>query len=103
MYDKGILRLDENQDAQSLSAITIIRNNLAEDRNMSSVYTLHSAIEHVGSELQSISPQTKLRLLNIMENALAHNLYYDNNKAIQIQKQALENISLTRGMMQSGE
>jgi len=103
IYNHGIVQLEENPEIQDIETITLIRNNVAEDRKISSLFTIRSAIEYITKELDNISPQAKPRLINLMENSLAHNVHYDSNKAIQLQKQVLENISLTRGMVQSRE
>ncbi|MBK5286057.1 MAG: hypothetical protein JJE25_11710, partial [Bacteroidia bacterium] len=67
IYDNGIVQLDEKPEIQNIATVTLIRSNVAEDRKISSLFTIRSAIEHITKELGSISPQTKQRLLSLME------------------------------------
>ncbi|HLG35882.1 MAG TPA: HDIG domain-containing protein [Bacteroidia bacterium] len=103
IYERGIIQLDESPEMQHLTTITIVRNNIAEDRNIGSLYTIRTAAEYISNELAGDLPHSNNRLLNLLENSLAHNVSYDSGRTLQLQKQALENISLTRGMVQSGE
>ena len=103
IYNRGIIQFDEKPEMQNLSTITIVRNNVAEDRNMESVYTIRTAAEHIGNELAVLSPRNDERLKNLLENALAHNVSYDSNRTLQFQRQTQENISLTHGKVQKEE
>lgn len=103
IYERGIIQFDLNNETQNLTTITLVRNNVAEDRNAESIFTIRTAIEHINNELARFSTGNNVQLLNLLENSLAHNVRYDSSKTLQMQKQALENISLTRGMVQSGE
>ena len=103
IYERGIIQFEEKPEMQNLSTITVIKNNVAEDRNIENLFTIRTAVDHMTAELSAAFPGNKERLLSLLENSLAHNVFYDNEKTAQMRKQALENISLTRGMVQSGE
>jgi membrane-associated HD superfamily phosphohydrolase len=103
VYESGIMQFSEHPDMQNLSTVTVLRNNFAEDRDIAGLYTVRKAIEFCANEIQKNFPAHKERLVNLFEDYIAHNVFFDNERTEQFRKQALESISPTHGMVQGGE
>src|SRR5436190_9613761 len=103
VYESGIMQFSEHPDMQNLSTVTVLRNNFAEDRDIAGLYTVRKAIEFCSNEIQKNFPAHKERLVNLFEDYIAHNVFFDNERTEQFRKQALESISPTHGMLQGGE
>ena len=102
IYAKGIILIN-TENFPDDGVISIVQNNISEDRNINSLYTIKSAVEFIGDELKSLSIDDRQFLSPLLENALAHNILYDDQGTRQWTKQMLENVSLTRGMVQNDE
>jgi len=103
LYSRGIVQFAESNELKNLSTITVITNNVADDRDISSLYTVRTAFQYCENEIEKVFPAHKDKLLSLLEDHIAHNVFFDKNRTVQFQKQALENISLTHGMLQAGE
>ena len=103
VYEKGIMQFAERPNMKNLSTVTVIRNNYAEDRSMTGLFTVRTAIEYCTNTIAKNYPSHRNALESLFQDYIAHNVFYDNPKTIQFQNQAQENISLTHGMVQSGE
>jgi len=101
IYSKGII-LTNTENFPEDGVISIIRNNISEDMNINSLFTIKSAIDFINEKLTNFGEDKQL-LSPLLENALAHNILYDDQSTRQWTKQMLENVSLTRGMVQNGE
>ena len=103
VYDRGIVQFTERPTVQNLSAVTLLRNNFAEDRDISDFFTVRTALDYCTNEIQKKFPGHKDKLVSLFEDYIAHNVFFDKDKTEQFKSQAQENISLTHGMVQSGE
>jgi putative nucleotidyltransferase with HDIG domain len=102
VYTKGIIQLNsDNLPADGV--VSIIKKNISEDHNLQDLFTIQSAVDYIHEELKLLSPEDRSFLSPLLENALSHNVLYDDQSSRQWTKQMLENISLARGMVQNGE
>ena len=101
IYSKGII-LTNAENFPEDGVISIVRNNISEDRNINSLFTIKSAVDFINEKLTNFGDDRQL-LAPLLENALTHNILYDDQSTRQWTKQMLENVSLTRGMVQNGE
>jgi len=101
IYSKGII-LTNTENFPEDGVISIVRNNISEDRNINSLFTIKSSVDFINEKLTNFGDDRQL-LAPLMENALTHNILYDDQSTRQWTKQMLENVSLTRGMVQNGE
>ena len=101
IYSKGII-LTNTDNFPDDGVISIVRNNISEDKNINSLFTIKSAVDFINEKLTNYGDDRQL-LAPLLENALAHNILYDDQSTRQWTKQMLENVSLTRGMVQNGE
>ena len=104
LYDKGILldnELDYLQKERTGNIYSII-NNMSEMRQVSDFYSVKSAYETILNEAPSYLDNNILKLCN-PENYLTENIIYDENTSEKILNDLLQNISLSKGMVQAGE
>lgn len=106
LYDKGILQLPENLNAENIKNIKIVRSNIGHDTEFSKVYTLKKAYSALNELAQSLDlPQNiKEHLLSLnLNNFIQPNLEFDASKTTLQLANQLKNISLTQGMVRNGE
>ena len=111
VYLKGIVQSDEILDRVNNPDLTIviIKNQVAEERDLSEVFTPRTAYEYVLNEVNKIADSIPDRInrlffrdLNINE-FLIPNLAYDEVTSNQVREDMISKLSLTKGMVQSGE
>ncbi|HEY8927807.1 MAG TPA: HDIG domain-containing metalloprotein [Mucilaginibacter sp.] len=104
VYDKGVLTLNPKyqQNAENYK-ITVLDNNIATDKNTSDVYTRARALDYCDQFLTAHKELDKAFLLDLISNRLQPNLIYDNKLTSRLEKEVVENLSTTRGMVQKGE
>jgi putative nucleotidyltransferase with HDIG domain len=111
VYNKGIIGNEDvlqRVDNKDLT-IVLLEDKYAEERDYGEVFTQKMAYEYVldrlsdfRDSLYSSSDIDFFRSLNINE-FLVPNLFYDETTSNQVKNELLEGLSLTRGMVQSGE
>ncbi len=111
VYNKGVVSSNEildrgNKDNQML---VILRDQLAEDQQISEVFTPKTAYEYVIKEVADITDSIPERIdkeffqsLNINEFMIP-NLVYDEETSSRVKQELIDQISYTKGMVQSGE
>ena len=111
VYSKGIVQSDEILDRVNNPDLTIviIRDQIAEERDLSEVFTPRTAYEYVLTEVNKIADSIPDRVdrsfyrnLNINE-FLIPNLTYDEETSTRVKDEMISKISITKGMVQSGE
>lgn len=111
VYGKGIIGSEdvlERVDNRDLT-IVIVENQVAEERAYEEVFTQRLAYEYVLSSIATYTDSlyreedlSFFRSLNINE-FLIPNLFYDDITSNEVKNELIEQISLTRGMVQAGE
>jgi putative nucleotidyltransferase with HDIG domain len=111
VYSKGIVQSDEilNRVNNPDLTIVILKDQFAEERDLSEVFTPKTAYEYVLTEVNKIADsipdrvdRSFFRNLNINE-FLIPNLTYDEETSTRVKNEMISKISLTKGMVQSGE
>jgi len=113
LYRAGIvqdpLRLENLNNRDNL--INVIRGQLVNERQVSSVYTQRNAYERLMQELQLLGNElqpdlnqderfvAKVEAIDLIEP----NLFYDEQTSEQVRATMLSDVSLTEGMIQAGE
>lgn len=104
VYERGIILINDKTLANSPDGIlTIIRENIAEEHNLKEYFTIQTAFSFIQSQLASFSAADQTLLAPLLENALAHNIIYDDQATRQWTKQLLDKISLSHGLVQKDE
>jgi putative nucleotidyltransferase with HDIG domain len=104
IYDRGLLTLvSKYQRGNENYAITILNKNIAADKNTMELFTRERAIAYCITQLNGLKDIDKTFLLNIIQNRLQNNLSYDDKLTAKQEREVLDGLSLTRGMVQKGE
>jgi putative nucleotidyltransferase with HDIG domain len=104
VYDKGVLSLNKKyQHSAENYAITILHSNVATDANTSQVYTRETALNYINERLTQYKNPDKPFLIGVIQDRLQYNLIYDEKLTTRLENEAVEGLSLTRGMVEKGE
>lgn len=104
IYDRGIILINDKTKSNNPDGIiTIVKDNIAEEHNLNDYYTIQTAFTFLQSQLESISSADQSLLAPLLENALAHNILYDDQSTRQWTKQLIDKISLSHGLVQKDE
>ena len=103
IFDKGVILVDDQFPPGQDGLISLLVNHVASDRVVSDFYTIQTASAFIKSELAGEAVADKNLLGSLLENALTHNIVYDEKATTQWTNQALESVSLSRGLVQIGE
>ena len=106
IYSIGLIEYHPVLEGKETDQLTVmlVRNTLAEENRYSSLYSDRSAYEHLISELKRINPGS-LAILNRMNlsDYLRSNMLYDEEMTSKVQQASLQELTLTQGMVQSGQ
>lgn len=104
VYDKGVLTLNKKyQHGSENYAITVLHDNIAKEDNTSQVYTRETALSYIDQQLSPYKSLNKPFLMGLIQDRLQYNLNYDEKLTMRLENQAVEGLSLTRGMVEKGE
>jgi len=104
VYERGILTLNPKyQQTSENYPITILEKNVATDKNTAELFTKEKAISYCDNPLSQQKNLDKAFLLDLVSNRLQPNLNYDNKLTSRLEKDAVDGLSTTRGMVQKGE
>jgi len=106
IYSMGIIERHpvlEGKDAEQ-TPVMVVKADLAEEHRLISLFTLRSAYEHIGKEIEEASASS-LRILSRMNlnDYLGPNIMYDEAMTLKVYQAALDELTLTQGMVQSGQ
>jgi len=108
IYEKGVVNFTDILDqTKAGSAIVVLKDNLANNREVEDVFTQKLAYSFINKKLVALSGENRL-LASLVENMriydfIVQNLYYDQKTSDQVKDKLVNSISLTRGMVQAGE
>jgi putative nucleotidyltransferase with HDIG domain len=104
LYEKGILKLNPKyqQNAEDY-AITVLDKNVATDKNTADLFTREKAIAYCDKALSERGDLDKAFLLDLLSDRIAPNLNYDDKLTTRLEKEVVDGLSTTRGMVQKGE
>lgn len=107
ILQRGIIKMtDALKGKQGSATIMFIRDKSAEKRPLSSFYTIRQADQALESMVYHGSADQELErdfIYKLLQDALPQNVEYEEQKTQEVREQLLENISVTRGMVQKGE
>jgi putative nucleotidyltransferase with HDIG domain len=104
IYNKGVLSLNSKyQQSQPNYPITILNENVATDKNTADLFTKEKALAWCDQALSKRKDIDKSFLLGLVQDRLQNNLKYDDKLTSRLEKEVLDGLSQTRGMVQKGE
>ncbi len=105
LYSQGIVRWPEALDPNDWPEVSLLVGGVAQDVRPSDWLTIRAAGAEIDRLLGSSELNTEWR--NLLESALLerleHNVVYDEETTMKVLESELDNISLTRGMVQRGQ
>jgi putative nucleotidyltransferase with HDIG domain len=104
IYETGILKLNPQYQVNSENyPLTVLNKNVASTKNTNELFTKEKALAYCDKILSKYTDLDKAFLLDLLQNRLQTNLSYDNNLTSRLVNEAVEGLSITRGMVQKGE
>jgi putative nucleotidyltransferase with HDIG domain len=104
IYSRGVLSLNPKyQQSQPDYPITILDKNVATDKNTADLLTKERAITLCDQALSKRTYIDKAFLMDVLQNRIVNNLKYDDKLTIRLEKETLDGLSLTHGMVAKGE
>lgn len=104
IYHRGLINLDDVLDNRPPDfTLMLVRNNVSEENELGDLYTLQSAYEYLQSQFKPGEQQDAQWLLELLEQHLEHNLFYDEATSSIALKEALDRILPTKGKVEKGE
>lgn len=104
IYAKGIIALDVKQQKGNKDYdFSLVQNNISKTMNSADVFTVQSALEYYKNNFTSISLKVKDLVLTLVEDHLRANIVFDEKMTFMLQENAVNSLSVTRGMVQKGE
>ncbi len=93
IYSKGIIEPSAIIDGKPNDyTVFLLKNNVAEEKELGDFFTIKSAYEYIQSKLSSSAIQANSDLIQLIENAIAHNVFYDKATSDKILNQSVEDI-----------
>jgi cyclic-di-AMP phosphodiesterase PgpH len=104
IYNKGVLTLNAKyiQNRQGYTIIVLDRN-IGTEKNTAELFTRESALQFCNNALSQRPDLDKAFLLDLLQTRIQNNLTYDNRLTLNIENDALADLSLSNGMVQKGE
>ncbi len=104
VYRRGIIFLkDDFIHKPSDFEIFLTQDRLAAARSLNDFFSIPQAYQFIGKHLDSLHADLAEILRPALDNVLTHNVYYDEGLSERALKAELEDIPLSRGMVQEGE
>jgi cyclic-di-AMP phosphodiesterase PgpH len=114
VYERGIIAPGEVADRVVFmnEPIVVVRNNIGERTSTEGIYRQVSAYEHVTANVRewlneqlTNRPQYVVDFFDALElnDFVVPNIYHDEAMSSRVRQSMLDNVSLARGMVQSGE
>ena len=104
LYSKGVIYYDDSfSEYVDSDDIRVLYGQVAETKEIDDFFTINESQEYFRKAIDNEIVYDKPLLIGIFGELLVHNFSFDHNMTTRAKQAALENISLTRGMVQQGE
>jgi putative nucleotidyltransferase with HDIG domain len=104
VYSRGVLNLNAKYQQNGRNyTITILTNNIANETNTAELYTQERALAYCDQVLKQQNEVDKAFLLDILQNRIQNNVVYNERLTLRMEKEVVDGLSLTRGMVQKGD
>lgn len=100
IYSKGIIEpVDALENKPMDYSVFVLNNNIAEEHDLNDFYTVKSAYEFIEDQLYASKITDVDRILPLLENAIAHNIFYDRETTDKVLKQSISDIAPSRDII----
>ena len=84
-------------------SIILIKNNIAEEKEISKFYTISKADKYIRNEIEKLNLKDAAFFIEIIENSLYQNIKYDQLTTEKEKQNLISNISSAKGMVENGQ
>lgn len=103
LYQRGILqKSDELEGFDQSRLVFILEGNTATEASLSQFYTVQSAYDKIRSELENERGIDGELLSKVLTETLVQNVFYDGVTTKRVLDEAINSVSITRGMIPKG-
>jgi len=104
VYEKGIIGLvGKHQKGEKYYDFSLLKNNISKKSNSQDVFTTESALDYFKDNFKSTNLTVKNAVIDLVESHLKPNLIFDENLTAIVQRNTLNSLSTTKGMVQKDE
>src|SRR5690606_19358413 len=105
IYQRGVLTASKKFQRNGRNYIfTLLTNNVARQLNTADVFSYDEALAYADKQIASLEEiSNKAWLAALAQDHVKQNYIYDERLTDKLEKDALDNLSTTRGMVQKGE
>ncbi|MDB5062446.1 MAG: transrane family protein [Mucilaginibacter sp.] len=104
VYNVGVFKPNAKYQQKGINyPITVLDKNVATEKNTSELFTREKAIAYCDDAISKVPGLDKAFLLNLMQDRVQANLIYDAKLTARLEQEVLDNLSITRGMVQKGD
>jgi putative nucleotidyltransferase with HDIG domain len=104
VYNVGVFKPNAKYQQKGINyPITVLDKNVATEKNTSDLFTREKAIAYCDDAISKVPRLDKAFLLNLMQDRVQANLIYDAKLTARLEQEVLDNLSITRGMVQKGD
>jgi cyclic-di-AMP phosphodiesterase PgpH len=103
LYARGIIEITDaiENKPEDFTILLINKRNFEEERALKSFFTIKEADNYIQSHIKFMD--NRQQLLNLLEDAITHNVFFDRETTNKVIKQNLDDISLTEGGRVKGQ
>lgn len=100
IYTKGIIEPVDALENKPLDyTVFVLNGNIAEEHELNDFYTIKSAYEFIEDQLFASKITEVDRILPLLENSIAHNIFYDKITTDKVLTQAINDIAPSRDII----
>ncbi|SFG80042.1 hypothetical protein SAMN04489864_102320 [Pedobacter insulae] len=104
VYEKGIIGIvAKHQKGQKYYDFSLLKQNVSKKSSSQDVYTTESALNYFKNNFKSTNLKVKDAVIDLIESHLKPNLLFDENLTAIVQRNTLNSLSTTKGMVQKDE
>ncbi len=104
IFEAGIIRIDPVIEGKPATfGIIVVRNNMASETELGKIFTLQEASEAIEDSSVTEESVDMQLVSDLLRNSLVHNVFYDKKKTEAEISNRLDDLSITKGMVQQGE
>lgn len=100
IYARGIIEpADALENKPPDYSVFVLNDNIAEEHDLNDFYTAKTAYEYIEDQLYASKITDVDRILPLLENAIAHNIFYDKETTEKVLKQSISDIAPSRDII----
>ncbi|MEJ5963349.1 HDIG domain-containing metalloprotein [Pedobacter sp. Du274] len=104
IYAKGIIALNaKHQQGDKPYDISLLNNNTSKTYSTQDLFTAQSALEYFKKSYKASNPEVMEMVLNLVKDHLRPNIIFDERLTNIVERNTVNSISTTHGMVQKGE